>query len=189
MRKSSKNNPETNPFVNTLEIKAKWIVEQQVINDVYEASQVVLASTRPVEVDNWCNIYTDHLLHVVIGMSSAAKDMIFWLLAHIGYEIDIIEIREDKYCEEMKVSGRTFYKARNELLNRFIIPRASRRNTYWINPTYFFRGKRAKSYPKNLVMMNDNPLSHLRVKTMTVGDRKFTVADDSNIPEDAIAAV
>lgn len=162
MRKSVKNNPETNPFLHTLVIEARWIVEQQVINDVYEAAELVLASTKPVEVDNWCNIYTTHFLHVVIGMSAAAKDMIFWLIAHLGYETDIIEMTEDKYCNDMQVSGRTFYKARTELLNRFIIPRASRRNTYWINPTYLYRGKRAAAYPQNLHMQNENPLNRLK---------------------------
>ena len=159
MHKSTKNNPETNPFLHTLVIKARWTVEKKIVDDVYEASEVVLASVRPVEVDTWCNIYTEHFLSVFIGMSSASKDMIFWIITHIGYETDIIEMKEDKYCEEMKVSGRTYYKARSELLNRLIIPRTSRRNTYWINPSYLFRGRRAGTFPNQIKMQNENPLN------------------------------
>ena len=166
MQKTTKNNPETNPFVHTLEIKARWIVEKEVISGTEGSGDVTLATANPVEVDSWCNVYTEHFLHVVKGMSAAAKDMIFWIISHLGYETDIIEMREDKYCEEMEVSGRTFYKARAELLNRMLAQRVSRRNTYWVNPTYFYRGKRTKAYPQNVTMMNTNPLNQLNGHTV-----------------------
>lgn len=84
-----------------------------------------------------------------------------YLLSRLQLDKDIIQIEETQYCRDMGVSHATYYKARKELINRVIIPRTSRRNTYWVNPNVMFRGSRIKKYPDLIYATNRNPVDFL----------------------------
>ena len=158
----AKKPPETNPFVQALEIKGLWKLDIEEINGTEGASKITQAKSNLIDIDERISVYTNGLLNWFKDLSSCAKDMFMYIGTHLGWEKDVIEIDEDRYCEEMEVSRRTFYAARQALTNRLIIPRTSRKNTYWVNPTYLFKGDRVMVYRGNVKPTNDNPLDKLR---------------------------
>lgn len=151
---------ETNPFVQELRIPAVWKLETE-STDREEGGSSTVAKTRLMDKDIRCQIFPAYLLHWFKDLPSSAKDMVLWVTLHIAYGSDVITIKEDSYCEEMGIGRATFYAAKSALTNRIIIPRASRKNTYWVNPAYLFKGDRIKAYRNNVVPENSNPLDKL----------------------------
>lgn len=113
-----------------------------------------------IDVEDSTPVYTDRTLPLFKELSSCAKDMFMWICAHLGKNTDVIEIPEPKYCAEMGVASRTFFKAKAELLNRVIVPRESRSNTYFVSPLYIYRGSRIKAYPDNVMIKSKDPLEN-----------------------------
>lgn len=153
----SKKPPELNPFVQTLAITGVWKLHHLPFK-VSEGSKNTFAHSTLIDADNRVSIYTDNLLQWFFQLSPSAKDMFMWISHKIGYETDVIEMNEEKYCEETGVSRGTFHSAKSALTNRLIIPRTTRRNTYWVNPSYLYKGDRIKQFNRNVVQVNENPL-------------------------------
>lgn len=161
----AKKAPETNPFVQTLEIKAIWklmFTNNGTPNTDGQVAMREKAEKILMDVDDRASIFTAHILVWFKELPSNAKDMFMWIAAHLHWETDVIQITEDTYCEEMKVSRATFFAAKSALVNRLIIPRASRKNTYWVNPTYLYKGSRLKQFPDQVVIQNTDPFERLK---------------------------
>jgi len=164
----SKKTPETNPFVQALEINSVWKLEIEEINVGESAGgKITQAKTKIIDVDDRVSVYSAGLLGWFKDLPASAKDMFMYIGAHLGWERDIIEMDEEKYCKMMDVSRNTFFSAKTALTNRLIIPRTSRKNTYWVNPAYLFKGNRVTSYPERVVETNTNPLDNLRSTPVT----------------------
>ena len=103
------------------------------------------------------NLYTDGLMGFFPMLSSSGKDMFMYVCSKLQYNQDYIELTEERYCKDTGVSRSTFFSAKRELTNRVLIERKSRRNTYWINPMYMFRGDRMAQYPAAVKMVNEHP--------------------------------
>jgi hypothetical protein len=153
----AKNTTETNPFVQSLVIPGFWKLETG-DEDSSEGGSGFTAHVRLVDKDVRCQIFPAHLLMWFKDLPTSAKDMVIWITLHIAYNSDVVEIREDKYCEEMGISRSTFFSAKTAITNRLIVLRASRKNTYWVNPSYLFKGNRIKVFRANVVEENENPL-------------------------------
>lgn len=150
---------EINPFVSALEIKAVWRMKQENSSGGEAPKQrydVVLSDTT-----ERCTVYTPHLLHWFKDLSTSAKDMFLWIAMKLRFDSDIIEITEEAYCKDMQVSRNTFYTAKQSLTNRLIVPRTSRKNTYWINPSYLFKGDRLTKYPERIIQLNEHPMKNV----------------------------
>lgn len=158
--------PETNPFVQNgtgFKIEAIWKMEELVPNGAKRTSEYSTAGATTFhaykyERDDRVAVYTKGILGMFSVLSSAAKDMMMFIASRIQYDSDVIELEEDRYCKIMNVSRSTFFAAKKELTNRLIIPRTSRKNTYWINPMYLFKGNRLEKYPESVVMVNNHPM-------------------------------
>lgn len=156
-----KKNPENNPFVHSLEIKGVWKLDFEHKTKLEgNESSVTYAQSRLIDGDDRVSVYGDGLLNWFTPLSSSAKDMFMYIAIHLGYQRDVIELNEDDYCKLTGIGRTTFYKAKAELTNRLIVPRLSRRNTYWVNPSYLFKGSRIDKYPGCVIQSNENPLKH-----------------------------
>lgn len=171
----AKKAPETNPFVQSasgFKITAIWKMEKLITAGAESSDSASAVSTQwrayKFEKDDRVSLYIDGLLGFFPHLSSAAKDMMMYIAARMQYDTDIIELEEEKYCNVMNLSRSTFFSAKRELTNRIIIPRTSRRNTYWINPAYLFRGNRMEKYPDSVVMRNEHPFEKLDDKISAV---------------------
>lgn len=138
---------EHNPFTESLIIKAIWRE-----NKSYIQHTGVNVSLSLMDADPHTSVYTERTLSLFKELNGSAKDMFIWVCSKLTYGQDYLEIREGKYCEEMGVSRPTFQSARNALLNRVIAPRKLRSHTYYINPSYFYRGRRVEAYPNNILV-------------------------------------
>lgn len=172
----AKSTPETNPFVQKesgFRINAIWKMEELVASgDTREHEGPNDKSSSQwhayrYETDDKVTLYTRDLLGVFPFLSSAAKDMLIYVAARVQYNSDVIELEEEKYCRVMDVARSTFFAAKKELTNRLIIPRTSRKNTYWINPSYLFRGNRMERFPTAIHMENDHPFERFKKKSKT----------------------
>ena len=159
----AKKNLEMNPFVQSLEIRAVWkITELSHGGEEIEGAVKGSCNYILMDTDEKCSVYPAHLLPWFSQLPTSAKDMVLWIMLHLGRKTDVIEIREDKYCKEMGVSRATFYSAKTAITNRLIASRAeSRTNTYWVNPAYLYKGDRVMAYRNNVREVNESPYKKL----------------------------
>jgi len=161
----AKKPPETNPFVQALVINGVWKITtlgRKGLEDGVSRKRGGHLTFHIFDKDSRCSVYTDGLLNWFTSLTTSAKDMFMWIATHLPYEQDYLEMVEEKYCDEIQVGKTTFYGARQQLTNRLIIPRTSRRNTYWVNPTYLFKGNRIDRFPEQVVELNENPENKFR---------------------------
>lgn len=157
----AKKSDSTNPFCLNMEIPGLW--KLRINNEEWvEGGLTSTAKADLIDIGHRISTFTDGILSWFPELSSSAKDMYMYIAHKLGYETDVIEITEERYCSEMNVSRPTFYRAKHELTDRLILPRSGRRNTYWVNPGYLYRGDRRKAYGDKIVETNENPLNKLR---------------------------
>lgn len=137
-----------NPFVQSLKIPCIYRVIPQ-----HGSVTAVLIDTE----DN-TQVYTARALSLFKELPSASMILFMWICSKLPRNSDYLEINEEKYCKEMGISSRTFYTAKQGLLNRVIVVRESRANTYFVSPLYIYRGRRQDDYKDNVVTLNTNPL-------------------------------
>lgn len=152
----AKNIEETSPFVYVLEIPAVWKKKNLPFGSS-DGAKNIYTHHRLIDVENRASVYTDHILEWFFQLPASAKDMFMYISHRLGYETDIIELKEDVYCQATGVSRATFHNAKTALTNRLIAPRKSRKNTYWVNPSYLFKGERTKIFPNNTKELNAGP--------------------------------
>lgn len=130
---------ENNPFKTFLVIETSEIRPKK----QYNISTIVVEKTKPLSL--WID---DALLQATKNMSTSAKDMVFYILRYLGENRETIEITFENYCARMgEMSLRTFQRAIFELDDVLIAKKKTRKNVYYINPYYFFKGSRVKAYP------------------------------------------
>lgn len=151
---------ETNPFVQALVIKAVWKLNIEHWDEETEGSRAV-AKVHQIDRDDRASVYTDGLLEWFKSLPSSSKDMFMYIATVLGWEKESVQLVEEKYCQEMGVARATFFAAKHELVNRLIIPKKSRKNMYWVNPSYLFKGSRTKVFPNNVVPINEHPFEGL----------------------------
>jgi hypothetical protein len=132
---------------------------RQVREDIPAGSST--CDSFPIDGDPHASVYAMDLMARFTELGSSAKDMFMHIVTHIGYETDVIELREIDYCSDRGISRPTFFRAKQELIEWLILPRSARKNTYWVNPSYIFRGNRLKKYPDN-IKIPENPLVTLK---------------------------
>lgn len=110
------------------------------------------------DVNDRCPVYTEGLMSWFRELSTSAKDMFLWIGMKLPLSQDYMEITEERYCKEMEVSRATFYSSKTQMLNRLMIPRADRKNTYWINPAVMYKGSRVDAFSDRVRPENDHPI-------------------------------
>jgi hypothetical protein len=144
----SQNNKEINPFRTGLKIH----ISEMLPKSTTAHHLVEVENAKPVSV------YMDNdLLKVMAGLSASGKDMLLYIMRYLGSNRDTIELKEDIYIERMNVSDRTFRRAKEELTNLIIVKKKSRKDVYYINPQYLFRGNRINAYPESIVVTYTYP--------------------------------
>lgn len=89
--------------------------------------------------------------------SKAALQILGYILHHLRWNQDYIEIKYYTHISldnpnRLVMSKTNFYKGINELTRRnVIVTRASRKSTYWINPSMLFKGNRLTAFPDYIV--------------------------------------
>lgn len=154
---STKSALEINPFVQALVINGYWRTKTTELGPQEESGRGIEIRADLIDADERCAVFTDHLLGWFSALAGSAKDMFMYVAHKLPYEKDYFELIEEKYCEDMKISRRTFHTAKTELTNRLLIPRTSRRNTYWVNPSYLFKGDRVKHFRAQVRERNVKP--------------------------------
>ena len=91
---------------------------------------------------------------LVASLSVRAKELYLHIMYSLDSGQDIIWIHRGRYMELYGIRSINTYKdAVKDLSDKlFIYPHASIRDTYWINPHYFFKGNRQSKYPNNLII-------------------------------------
>jgi hypothetical protein len=154
---------ETNPFLHALEIPA--IYKLNPTEYIKEGGTIL--STKIIDKSTRCSVYTDSLFSWFPKIPTAAKDMVLWIAAHLPFEQTYLEMEMEKYCKEMEIAQSTFYACRVAILNHLIIPRTSRKNTYWVNPEYLYKGSRIKNFGAQIKFQNEDPLEKLKAEKPT----------------------
>lgn len=145
---------ETNPFTASLVIKASEVLNKNIGN----VTTILIEKTTPASL-----FMNDELLKILCNFSPSGREMVFYILRYIGEKVETIEINYEKYCSRMgETSTRSFYRAIAELTN-IIIVKKKRKNTYYVNPLYVFRGSRIKCYPdKTTIVQESTVVAQLR---------------------------
>jgi hypothetical protein len=140
---------EINPFSVNLEIPVVYLTKK----DTFGAG--IRYSATPRELNTFVCLYTGSTLQMFRKLSPSSKDMMMYIMEKLNrlgeVDRDYLQLREEEYMEEMECSRSTFIRAKTELLNVVIIPRKSRKGTYWFNPLYFFKGSRMRKYTDKLI--------------------------------------
>lgn len=159
LRLMAKNKEETNPFIYALEIEARWILIQGGKTKSEEpASSKQRYEVALIDVENRCSVYTDVLLGWFKDLSTSAKDMVLWIAMKLPTTQDYLQIVEEDYSKEMECSRATFFASKTQITNKLIIPRTCRKNTYWVNPAYLYKGDRIDAFREKVVPNNDHPI-------------------------------
>lgn len=79
------------------------------------------------------------------------KEMFLWLLYTVKMGEDSVWINRERYMEEMDISSNTTIVAtiKDLVKHNIIAPTMQKKDVYWINPNFFFKGDRLKKYPDN----------------------------------------
>jgi hypothetical protein len=166
--------PEPNPFEVPLQIPFMYRMEAIAVPRANNDGK--LYEIRRMEVSNRATLYLDLVMPLFQELTGAAKDMVMYIAQHLRWDTDYLELREDRYCEDMGVTRATFFAAKSQLVNRLIIPRTSRRHTYWINPALLYKGNRLHRYPDRAVPVNDHPFERLSGTSVPKDDAVSTQA-------------
>lgn len=140
-----------NPFTEGLEIpitkKHQKVLNKFGVEDEREFDLEKTAYTKVFEVKA-------HKKQVV-DLPIRCKELYLWLIHSIRAGQDIIWIDRHDYMRQNEIkSPNTFKEAIKGLCdNVYIYPHATLRDTFWINPHFFFKGSRINKYPNNVTIV------------------------------------
>lgn len=144
----SSNNKEINPFRTGLKIN----ISEMLPRNPNSYNLVEIENDKPI------SIYMDNdLLRVMSELSASGKDLLFYIMRYLGSSRDTIELKEEVYIKRMNVSDRTFRRAREELINLILVKKKSRKDVYFVNPQYLFRGSRLRAFPESVIVTYTHP--------------------------------
>ncbi len=145
----SKRTPEINPFLSSLEIDCFYKASQK----GYEAESLKSVTYTLTDSEPYTSVFHSSLLPVMRVLTGSSPTLVFYILAHLGYGSEKIELRDDKVCEACDFSPATFRRSLDQLKTLSILVKSTgRKDTYWINPKLFFRGSRISAFPNNLMI-------------------------------------
>jgi hypothetical protein len=146
LTKMAKKLDEINPFLSSLEIGCFYRASQK----GYEAEALKSVTFTLTDSTPYTSVFQTNLLPVMRVLTGSSPSLVFYILAHLGYESQRIELEEEKVCEACDFSPATFRRALDQLKTLSILVKSKRKDTYWINPSLFFRGSRIKVFPNNV---------------------------------------
>lgn len=121
-----------------------------------------------VEADNYVRLYTGPARRQhIFKLSSKARDMFLLILYCMNHDYNYVVLSYNKVNTMHHEYGgvgtkdlykRTFKDTIKELIaHNMLDVKDVKKETYWINPAYFFPGSRATRYPDNMVIVNPDP--------------------------------
>lgn len=112
-----------------------------------------------LEVTPFVRVYaTAEHRKIVCALSPAASKLLLWVMYDIKHGKDAIWINKDRLMHECSISLNTYKKALEELIRYALFAYTIKRDVYWINPEFFFKGDRVKKYPKCVLIVKSNDI-------------------------------
>lgn len=149
-----------------LKIRIRRIIPEdlyRITNKGKEDEQVKEYTSESLkEQGKFVRVFTDETRkRIKASLSPRAAHLLLWIMEEMKIGEDLVVMRPKDYinaCEYpdketgkvTKVSPNTYKEAINDLVNKAIIAKTGLHETYFINPSYFFNGSRAKKYSKNV---------------------------------------
>lgn len=140
-----------NPFLGNLKIQVNKVTFERQYQKDKDGEWMPVE--KDLEVDNSCRVYVgkDRRLKM-INLSARAKDLLLWIIYEAESQSEWLWINKHRYMAESGVSSINTYKsALVELIKNGYLISSVVKDTYWINPDYFFSGNRVNKFPKNIV--------------------------------------
>jgi hypothetical protein len=139
-----------NPFVSVLEIKIKQLESK---NTFVLDEGVILNQIYTIESTPKVFVYVKPEHRIIHNkLESCAKELLWWVLYSLETNKDYFWLNKDRYMKETKTSLNTYKKAIESLCKEGFIQATYIKDSFWINPEFFFRGDRKSKYPKNCVI-------------------------------------
>lgn len=85
-----------------------------------------------------------------MGCTPKAKDLCWFIIYELNSQQDWLWINKERYMKESHVSLNTYKAAVLELDRYGILQPTVYKDTYWVNPMFFFHGDRIKKYPSKI---------------------------------------
>ena len=90
----------------------------------------------------------------IFALTPKSCQMVLIIIASVRDRSDIIYLNKQSYIEQAGISERTFERCIKELMHFKLIKHyTGKRNTYWVNPSFFYAGNRLKKYPDNIIKL------------------------------------
>lgn len=139
-----------NPLANTLQIKVSILKDPHTFKVDGDA---LIQSSYTVEADPHCRFYTNPEKRLLMNaISPQSKELFLWIIYTIEKSKDYIWINKERYMEELDISSINTYKKSIDELTRYgVIHITTIKDTYWINPEFFFKGSRIDKYPNKII--------------------------------------
>jgi hypothetical protein len=133
--------PEINPWRSTLRVP---------VRELYISES---KGSRMIDTGNRASIYFDQdTLQFLMSLPQSSKDMFFYIAQYLSKDKETVELRYEKYHERTGLSRDTFLRAIKGLTNVLLIPKATRKDVYFVNPAVLFKGDRVAKYREKLVI-------------------------------------
>jgi Firmicute plasmid replication protein (RepL) len=140
----------TNPFLQSAEFHLRAV---QVYKRSYQGQgHFMEETTRKYIVEEQAKVsmykignsseFTTFLFSV---LNQSGRNLFLYLMANIGENKDIINLNTEKLTKAMGVSRNTHYSALESLRDNGVIT-LYRKDEYWVNPFFVFRGDRIAYY-------------------------------------------
>lgn len=133
------NEDNLNPFVNDIFVlyERKYYREEK-IYIIDEVKKVSLYKFRTRK-------------EMILKLNPKSCQLILYIIACIADRSDVVYINRQRYIEGAGISAKTFERCMSEVIRKKIVAHyVGKRNTYWINPDYFYAGNRLIKYPDNI---------------------------------------
>lgn len=139
-----------NPFSVPLKIRVNTIEDPHKF--VSEGDAIVNYKVK-LEAEPKCSLYVSSEKRLLVNVLDAStKELFLWIIYSLDANKDYLWINKERYMAEIGITSINTYKKALSQLERYgVIAITSVKDTYWINPDFFFRGNRITKYPKNVV--------------------------------------
>jgi hypothetical protein len=156
MKQKIRTKPETNPFIRLDSIKVKMI----------PTSTDGGRGWKFLDDEPRINVYPREFLdkYDSIKGNSNCRELLIYIMDHLSYDSDIIQLVIDKLSEALGIPRSTLYDTIEKLEEKDFIKRTGKRSTYWINPYVMFKGNRINKYPEAILYTGNDDVIASRVK-------------------------
>lgn len=140
-----------NPFVTTLKV----VVNKFKSDDKFKKEDYDVWVKADFEFESvpYCKLFADADRRKVMALlSPRSKDLLMWVLYEVKKGKDYLWINKERYMEESTIASINTYKsAVKELVMKGYLNKTVVKDTYWINPHYFYNGNRLKNYADKVI--------------------------------------